>query len=274
MLERKKKICSKQSYDLIMMIAKHSNIDKSLQAKLRTDEDVKKFFEQEGKNFEELIEKCRNFYDNNVPIIENLAPSSFKVEIRGRGSISYRDSSTGKEKIREEAGEIITSIYWSSYEEAKDAINRAVEYESFADFQSAIEDGISSIEGYINYKAEQWNYKNPNNQLIDSKQFPVRLEDKIINWTKTITGKDFDKNIDNCWTYFKELKKIRDDERVHPKESSQSISQKDLAKLINKFRFGIAGMLVQLHLIFDDRIPRIIIRGYYSPDVEVIKTDN
>jgi hypothetical protein len=268
-LERKKKISSKQSNDLIMTIAKHSNIDKNLWTKLRTDEDVKKFFEQEGKNFEELIEKCRNYYGKNVPLIENLAPSSFKVGIRGGGSISFIDNSTGKEQKREDAGEIIMSTYWSSYEEANDSLNRAVEYASFAHLQSAIEAGISSIEGYINYKAEQWNYKNSMNKLIDSKEQRVRLEDKIICWTKTITGKDFDRNT-KCWSDFKELKLIRDNKRVHPKESSQSISHKDLAKLINRFSTGIAGMLVQLHLIFGDRIPRIIIRGYYSPNVEVI----
>ncbi len=268
-LERKKKISSKQSYGLIMMVAKHSNIDKNLRTKLTTDDEVKKFFEQHNINFDELIEKCRDYYGKNVPLIENLAPSTAKAEIQGRGSITYRDNSTGKELKLEESGIIETSAYWSSYEKANEEINGAVESANWADFKSAIVDGVSSIEGYINYKAEQWRFKNPKDQSIDVKQRKLSLEDKIDNWIPIITGKKLYKNT-KCWSNFKILLSIRHDKKVHSKESSQSITYKELAELINRFSTGIAGLMLQLHLIFGDRIPRIIVRGYYSPDVEVI----
>jgi len=56
---------------------------------------------------------------------------------------------------------------------------------------------------------------------------------------------------------FKDLKKLGYDEGVHPKEISAGVNLFELATLINKFKTGIAGLLVELHLLFKDRIPSL-----------------
>jgi len=137
--------------------------------------------------------------------------------------------------------------------------------------QSAIVLGISSIEGFINRKAELWNKKNPNEQLLDSKQNKVNLYDKIDVWVpKMAGGKKLSKS-GTEWFHFKKLRDIRNDIAIHPKESGYSISLSDLAEEIDMFRTGIAKLLISLHLLFGEKIPGIIIRAAYAPDVEIIE---
>jgi len=83
--------------------------------------------------------------------------------------------------------------------------------------------------------------------------------------------KKLDKSIRN-WRDFKELKKIRDHVFIHSKSASYGISFPDLAQKINLFRTGIAGILIQLHKLFKEPIPAKIIRTFFSPEVEVVKT--
>jgi hypothetical protein len=73
------------------------------------------------------------------------------------------------------------------------------------------------------------------------------------------------------WRDFRILRAIRDDEAIHPKTSGYSFSYSELAQKINLFRTGIARLLIQLHLLFDEKIPRVIIRAAYAPDAEVVE---
>ena len=99
----------------------------------------------------------------------------------------------------------------------------------------------------------------------------VRFDDKINLWIpKMAKGKKLDKSGVN-WKDFRNLRSIRDNLAIHPKFSGHGISYSDLADKINSFRTGIAGLLIQLHILFDERIPGTIIRSAYSPNVEVIK---
>ena len=85
-------------------------------------------------------------------------------------------------------------------------------------------------------------------------------------------GKRLDKSIIN-WFNFKNLRKIRNDYVIHSKTTGYSISNQELAEYINKFKTGIAKLLVQLHILFNEKIPSRIIRGAYAPDVEIVEKD-
>jgi hypothetical protein len=150
------------------------------------------------------------------------------------------------------------------------AIHRAIQDNSYLEFLSAITQGISSIEGYINYRAEKWNDSNPNAQPFNFKSEKPNIEEKIDEWLpKMANQQKFNKGTKE-WEYFTKLRGIRNDEGIHPKETGFAISLENLAIYINLFKTGITGLLVNLHLFFNDRIPSSIIRARFMPDVEVI----
>ena len=82
-------------------------------------------------------------------------------------------------------------------------------------------------------------------------------------------GKKNDKS-QRFWSDFKDLKKIRDNEAIHIKSQFNSIKHSIFLKRINKVR-SLVNLLIKLHIIFGERIPRIIIRTAYSPEIELIK---
>lgn len=262
----KDKISRRNSQEMILMMAKFSK--HSANANFRSDADVKRFFLSRHIDFQQVVENCRIF-KNHVPFFENLVGSTW--EIPEGGNAALVDKQTGEVKISIQGpGELSTSTYWHLFEYAIESRNKTVELSSNAEFQSAITKGIASIEAYFNYRAGIWNSDHHDVPLFDSSSHKVSFDDKIDNWIPQMTGgKKFDKSIRN-WNDFKTLKQIRDNLYIHPKNSAYGISYKDLSELINLFRTGIAGILIQLHLLFNEIIPPIIIRGFYSPDVEII----
>lgn len=130
--------------------------------------------------------------------------------------------------------------------------------------------GIAGIEAYITHRVKIWNHAYPNNALIDTKQMKVSFDDKIDKWIPLMSsGKRIDKS-NNDWRHYKILRSIRDDAAIHPKTMSMGVSLQQLAENINTLRAGIGGILIQLHCIFAEKIPAIIIRARYTPDVKVI----
>lgn len=59
---------------------------------------------------------------------------------------------------------------------------------------------------------------------------------------------------------------------VHGKSPSVGWSYGDMAKVINRFR-SLAALLVDLHLIHNNRVPAVIIRSAFAPDVLVVELD-
>lgn len=234
-----------------MTMAKRSNhyVEYYYNIHLQTDDDVKRFFSGGTGTFDQLVEFCRN-YKQPVPVVENVLGSLMLV------------SGTA----------IITSAYRNLYETASENLDRAVKKVSYADLQSAVTAGISSVEAYINYRVEKWNAQNPNEQLIDLKNQKVSFDDKINKWIPKMTGgKRLNKSLKN-WPHYKLLRGIRDNVTVHAKESSYTRSVYEIAEAINMFKTGIAGLLIQLHDLFDEKIPSNIIRDYFAPDVEITET--
>ena len=231
-----------------------------------TDASVKRFFEQRGYKYDLLVDQNRN-YNEIIPLIENMIGSSGTVS---EGLTVSRIDMFGNEDGKMTGpGVIIMSAYQSQFEEALSNIEEAIRLSDPRKFITACTCGVASVESYLNMKAEEWNKRNLGAQLIDSKNNPVSLADKIGSWIPIMTnGKKLDKGI-QYWHHFKRLQSIRDNIGTHPKQSTYSFSLNDLVDLINYFRTGIAGLLLQLHLLFNDRVPSNIIRAKFAPDVEV-----
>ena len=66
------------------------------------------------------------------------------------------------------------------------------------------------------------------------------------------------------------MKKIRDTEHAHTKSPALQITYRELCKRLNIFRSGIAGLLLDLHILFGDRVPSKITKYAYHPDIKLV----
>lgn len=266
-------IARRASHELVLTMAKHGNhsIDIEYNISFITDADVKRFFSAQGMDFQNVVQKCREFR-KSVPFFENLIGSTWNVS--GNAKVSRVDAKTDQKDLEVIGpGTITMSTYWAQYEEAEKALDQSIKNSSFSDFHTALVLGIASIESYIRYRDQEWNKTHSNDLIQDSKNQKVSFDDKIDLWIPKMTGgKRLDKSIIN-WSNFKNLRKIRDDNVIHSKSSGYSISNQKLAEYINKFKTGIAKLLVQLHMLFNEKIPSRIIRGAHAPDVEIVEAD-
>ena len=215
-----------------------------------------------------LVEKCRDPKEN-VHFFENLIGSTWTVS--GGGKMSLVDLTTEEEFSVQRPGIFTGLTYWALSEAACKARDRSIEECSHSDLQSAIVKGIASIEAYIQHRAAIWNKANPTDMLIDSQTQKISFEDKVKLWIpKMSKGVALDRGQRN-WSDFIKLQKIRDKLAIHPKAQGYSVSLSNMVDEINILRTGVASLMIDLHLIFHEKIPRVIIRMRYFPDVEVIE---
>lgn len=265
MLARRPKISAKVAQELIVMMVNRGNHYNGIRG--RTPDDVKRIFESQGYDWQRLVEYCR-LATNNVPHFENLIGSTWKSN---GASISSVDLQTGEETpVLSGSGEYTQSVYWAQYEMAADALLRAIEKASYTEFQSAVVHGVASIEAYVNYRALEYNKRNSDNLLIDNKQHLVSLDKKIEEWIPRMCNGKLHRG-GKEWEAFVRLRGIRDDQAIHPKAATYGITFSELASLINSYRLGIPGLLIQLHNLFNEPIPARIIRGRFMPEVEVVE---
>lgn len=60
------------------------------------------------------------------------------------------------------------------------------------------------------------------------------------------------------------MRAIRDQEDAHPKTSAYAHSFKEMGELLNRFRGGIAGLLLDLCIHFGEKqVPTVIVRRAY-----------
>ncbi len=221
-----------------------------------------------GINSNMLAEECRD-YRKPIPNLENLAGTVWTISEGAK--VELIDNRTGDVVTTVEGpGTIAMSTYLAHFETACAARDRAVENSSYAEFLAAITNAMASIESYITELARDWNLKNPEDQLIDSKQTKVSLDDKFDIWIPKMSSGNKLVKSDKRWNHFVKLRHIRDNEAIHPKLGGQGMSFVKLTKLIDQFRWGMAGMLGQIHLLFGQPVPSIIINSVYMPDVEVV----
>jgi len=269
-LQLYQKISRRASHEMILMFAKYGNHGNRLV--FRNDADVKRCFTQRGIDFQKLVEQCRS-YSEKVPFFENLISSTWTVTAGATATVV--DKNRGEEKcVVEGPGTLALSTYWAHAETCFNARNKAVEASSFTELQIAITSGMASIEAYINHRAVIWNNCNPNDTLTDSFARKVSFTDKIDVWIPKMTsGTNLNKSVRD-WMDFQNLRTMRNDVSIHPKSSSVGISFNELAQNINRIRTGFGGLLIQLHMLFREKIPAVIIRLYFAPEAEMVQVSN
>jgi len=229
-------ISRRKSQEMIFLFARHGNHFCDLNFK--SDADLKHYLSSKGFEFENLVEHCRSF-ENPIPIFEKV----------------------------EHPGSLVLLDYWAIFETAVEARNRAIEKVSYPEFLTAVSFGIASLESYINYRVELWNRSHVEAQRMDSKAIQISFDEKINTWLPSMADdREFDKNTVE-WGHLNDLRNICNEAVIHPKTGFSLVH---FAENINLFRSGIAGILIQLHLFFGDRIPSVIIRAAYTPDLEVV----
>lgn len=260
---QKTSISPKLAKDLIMTMAIWGN---DYHYRLKNEREVVDFYAGKHVRFKDLIQQCRT-YPGLIPFVENgMPPTSFMSISGGSGECAIVDLKTGENVFSiEEEGELTILDYWGKFHSADHMLNQSIESASFQDFQNALINGIASIESYINSKALEWNRNNPTSKInINSR---LSLDEKIDQWIPILlNGKTFEKGHNKNWSDYKLLKPIRDDVSIHPKKTASGISYRNLVKFQNLYRSGIAGLLIDLHKLFNERMPAKIIRRYYAPD--------
>jgi hypothetical protein len=261
----------KDTQGMILDMAKYGDhsVEDHEGVPLETDEDVKRFFAECEVDFHDFVEDCRN-KDEKVPEFENLLGGTWQVN-SGGGWVSYVDES-GEEAVLASGGEsgwFTVPGYLGLFEQAVGDFERCVKSMKYGDFLSCVSNGVASIEAYIEQRARVHNKHNPGNQLIDNKQNKVSRDDKIDEWIPIMTGGTKLNKGNQRWEHYKKLRNIRDQQQAHLKAPALGSDYRKLATLLNLFRTGIAGMLLELHVLFGDRnISATIIRNAYLPEVE------
>jgi len=256
------KLSKKQSINKILAHATFGDHKNSFRPKDGRDLNI--YFIERGVKPSDLIEKCRD-PRQHVPVFENLIGSTWT----GPGGMSIINADGEVITELKEPGMLIRSTYQAHFEAAAAARDRSVEEASVIAFFECITQGFSSIEAFLHEEARRWNKQNPEDKLVDSKEQKVSLETKLLEWVPKITNGKRVKRNNRSWSDFKLLKRIRDEDAIHPKNPGQSISYRNLAKYLNSFRYGVALFLGNLHLLFDRTVPAVIINSVYQPEIEV-----
>lgn len=263
-LQYKPKLSKKQAKE---KICAHAMFGKHEKFRPKSVKEVQTYFLQKGHNTNLLVEKCRD-PKSYIPEFENIIGPIWHTT-GGVTLVDKRDN----EEIHEikEPGQFFWTTYEAHLKAACDARDRAVEKDSYLDFQECLSQGFASIDAFLNTQARSWNKQYPKDKLIDSPRQKVSLETKIDEWIPKMSGGKKIKKDDKVWNDFKTLKRLRDESAIHPKLPGYGVLYKDLAKYINAFRFGVAFFLGNLHLLVGNSVPAIIINAVYMPNVEVIK---
>lgn len=248
---------------MIMMMAKHGNNDYAF----RSDADVKRLFAAAGYEFAAVVQACRRS-GQAVPLVENVIPASWSVT--GGATVAIVDSRTGQELTKVKGpGTYVPYHYWGRFEDAAREFRRSLDTASIGGLESWVSSSIASVEAYVAHRVWLYNSLHPEDPLIDSKHHKVPFDKKIDDWIPQMSGgRKLDKGRQN-WAHFGVLRSFRDKVAIHPKDTAVAIDYSRFCQLLNMFRSGIAGLLVDLHLHFGERIPCIILRYARLGDIEL-----
>ena len=268
------RLTRREAHDLIIDQAKYAanGLRNGLFPAFGSDNEVKKFFLFNGLDFDEEVEKAREF-NYIISMVENFLGTVW--ETMGTAKVGIGVAETGEVYEKPKGpGTLVWKNYENSFENAVRDFLNAIELLSFPEYCDALANGIAAIEGYINYKAEYWNRVNTINRLEDSRAAPVSFEEKIDNWIPIMNnGKKFEKS-NRIWRDFKILRKYRDDYDAHLKKFAYVLEYKEFVEILNMFKTGIARFLFELHILFKERIPSIIIRYSFTPEIFVVEYDD
>ena len=240
-----------------------------LRCDLSNEERVTEFYRLNDCNFEVVVEQAREWSPGLPPMVPIFDVRTWNSFTLGGAPGSIAGIKTGGEdflvKFEGESGHVVLSEYLDIFENAVRELERSVKDSNHRAFLTAISDGVASIEGYINYRADRVGGQ----QYKDSEQEKVSFETKINEWIPQITGRKLDKGGVN-WNHHKELRGIRDNFQAHPKTHLYGVPYSEICRRMNLFRAGIAGLLFDLHIAFKDLVPGQVIQGCFLPDIRLV----
>ncbi len=263
-------ISAREADKMIWTFIYHGNHSHREKMKGVSKHPIEKWFTSNKEPIPKLVTKCRAYFDYSVPFVENFIGGTHFYSIEGGGNIALLKNGNNAPEIELEGSGTIGVDYESKFESACRARDEAISRASSEDLHTAIIKGIASIESYVLHRVDIWNQSAiSDTQLIDNKRTKITFEEKIKSWIPSISnGKKL--NLGGVmWSDFLFLQSIRDNDAVHAKKYAQGITYVDLAIVLNKFKTGLADFLLQLHIIFDEPIPRAIIRARFFPEVYV-----
>lgn len=222
--------------------------------------------QQTGPTYEATVEHATNIL-RPVPNFENLSGPTWTaspgVEVR-------RDNADGTSTllgaVQDASGGVITlRTYHAKFRAACELlISAPTSSDVFEVLLSAISKALPSIDSLIIDLAMEWNCSHTERAPIDIAERQLNTEEHIDQWIPVITGARFDKSTRH-WQAYKMLLVQRHEWDQHPKQTGSAKSFRELAELGNLFFPGIAGVLFDLHLIADRKVPVDIIRFKHFP---------
>lgn len=266
-LKRKLSISENRAKKLVLKMAKYGN--HGITDKLECENDIEVYLHKENQSISSLVSICRNwrmpvlFFEN---IFEgNLYPNQ-------NASIERVFNPTGETDLKLTGYGLHTNTYYlTQFISATKGLEEAINKVSIINIVENIIGFITSIESYLVYRTEIYNKLNPENQLLDSSEKKVSFETKISEWIPLMTNGDkLDRSTKN-WNNYLKLRKFRDDNYIHIKKGGVSFSIEALRKSINLLPSGISDLLIDLHNLFNEKVPSQIIRFSIIPDLEYEK---
>lgn len=265
-------ISPKEAEKMVWAFIHHGNHSRYEQMKGHPKKTIEKWFAENGQPLPRVISKCRVFFTTAVPFVENFIGSTWTILADGQGNAkaSITKGFRSEPEMEVDGPGTIGVDYASKFESACRARDKAIDGASLDELHTAIIKGVASIESYVAHRVDIWNHSLVVDvRLTDSKGAKVSFEEKIKNWIPIMTGGAKLDLGGAMWVDFMFLQSIRDNDAIHAKKFAHGASFADLASALNKFKTGIADFLLQLHIIFGEASPRVVIRARFFPEVYV-----
>jgi hypothetical protein len=256
-----------QAKNLIYDLARCSDHPYLIHLRHLSNTAIEYWFKQNGVSWKKLVEEVR-FLSKNVPFVENLI--GYEIALEGAvDNVKCAIYHYGYQVAElSGAGKLNVFDYHAKYLKAFEARETTVKRSDYSDLLNCVTHGIASVESYVTAKANLCNQRA--GRLLFSVDEVSNLDDKLNNWLFDMTGYRMNQS-GVIWNHFTDLKDLNNKKFKHTSQGAQANSYDVMAKIINKFRTGIARMLFELHKLFKEPVPSKIIRGIYLPEVSVGK---
>lgn len=260
-----KKISERNAYNMVVLMAMHGNHFNDIYGNIKTVNDIKEHYLQNGYEFKKVVSDIRDF-SKRIPVYENLIGS--QTFIQGV-TVSKQSHITGEfEQVISGDGTYNDKDYWANFDISHEDFELAITSGKLERLLSAVNAGIASIEAYLNLKYMQF-YR----VSSDAPSLRDPLEEKIKNWPKIFTGASIDLST-RSWASFVAMKKLRDESFQHRKTVSSGILAIKHLKLLNMYKLAIPKFLLELHIHFSEKCPSSIIRYVFYPEINIVKENN